>query len=140
MNWLLDTCLLSEFVKQKPRQEVLDWVAAQPEETLFVSVLTIGEIEQGIARLATSDPRHPRLRDWLDNRVIPRFRTRILPLDLPVLQEWGGRSGLLDQMGRPAPALDGLLAATAQVHHLCVVTRNKADFAPWAVDCHDPWG
>ena len=140
MNWLLDTCLLSEFVRKKPDQRVLDWVAAQPEENLFVSVLTIGEIEQGIARLAASDPRSGRLRDWLDNRVLPRFRARILPLDLRVLQEWGRQSGLLHKAGRPVAALDGLLAATAHVHELGVVTRNKADFEPWAVDCHDPWG
>ena len=140
MNWLLDTCLLSEFVKKKPNPKVLDWVAAQAEENLFVSVLTIGEIEQGIARLAASDSRSGRLRDWLDTRVLPRFRKRILPLDLRVLREWGRQSGLLEKAGRPTTALDGLLAATAQVHELRVVTRNKADFEPWAVDCHDPWG
>jgi predicted nucleic acid-binding protein len=139
MNWLLDTCLLSEFVKRAPHQGVLDWAAAQPEESLCVSVLTIGEIERGIALLPASDPRSRRLRDWLDNRVLPRFRQRILPLGLEGLREWGRRAGLLEKAGRPASALDGLLAATAHVHQLQVVTRNEADFEPWGVDCLNPW-
>ena len=75
----------------------------------------------------------------MDNRVLPRFRSRILPLDLPVLQEWGRRSGLLQEAGQPAAALEGLLAATAHIHQLRVVTRNQTDFEPWAADCHDPW-
>jgi toxin FitB len=138
MSWLLDTCLLFEFVKKAPRQAVLDWMAAQPEESLFLSVLSIGVLEQGIARLPPSDRRSRRLRDWLDHRVLPRFRARILPLDLEVLWEWGRRSGLLDKAGRPAPALDGLLAATAHVHQLRMVTRNRADFEPWRIACYDP--
>jgi predicted nucleic acid-binding protein len=139
MNWLLDTCVLSELVKKAPRQRVLDWLATQPEDSLFVSVLSVGEIEKGIARLPASDPRSRALSDWLETRVIPRFGSRLLPLDLDVLRRWGRQAGRLERAGRPAPALDGLLAATAQVHELQMATRNVAAFAPWGVDCHNPW-
>lgn len=139
MNWLLDTCVLSELVKKAPRRQVLDWLAAQREDSLFVSVLSIGELEKGIARLPPSDPRSRSLRDWLETRVIPRFGPRLLPLDLEILRRWGRQAGGLVRRGHPAPALDGLLAATAQVHELRMVTRNVADFARWGVECHNPW-
>lgn|SRR5574341_724318 len=126
MNFLLATCVFAEYQNQKPNQKVISWVDSQTEESLFISVLTIGEIEKGIAKLSVSK-RRSYLREWLD-QLIHRFDRRIIPLDLAVLRRWGALCGELERKGRVLPVMDSLIAATALAHHLTVVTRNEDDF------------
>ena len=139
VNYLLDTCALSEFVKKQPPLGVLKWISEQPEENLFISVISIGEIEKGIYSLKKSDTRHARLKNWLETRVISRFRSRLIPLDLEIFREWGRCSGNRILKGNSAPVLDGLLAATARCRQLQVVTRHEVDFADWEVETYNPW-
>jgi len=138
MTYLLDTCVISEFTRRQPNERVVRWLSKTDEETLYLSVLSIGEIRHGIERLEDS-PRKEDLRHWLENDLILRFDKRILPLDIHVLLIWGELVGGLERKGRKVPALDGLIAATALANDLVIVTRNTVDFAPCGVRLFNPW-
>lgn len=127
MSHLLDTCVLSEFKKKQPERKVIDWLDAQLEESLFLSAITIGEIQKGITLLPVSKRRND-LEIWLEN-IILRYDKRILPLDTKVMQTWGELTSQLEQRGRVLPLIDSLIAATVLVHRLILVTRNEKDFA-----------
>lgn len=137
MSHLLDTTVVSEL--RKPRNQanngVQDWARSQAAETLFLSVITVLELEIGVARMERRDPQQGRrLRSWLSDRVLIAFADRILPIDVAVAQ----RAAALHSPD-PRPERDALIAATAKVHGLRVVTRNVKDFAPMGVDVVDPW-
>ena len=140
MSWLLDTCALSEYAKKAPALEVIAWLDEQDEASLFISVITLGEIEKGILKLRKADPRRSqKLTNWL-GKVEQRFAGRILPLDAATLHVWAQIAAHTELAGQPMPVMDGLLMATAQCHGLTVVTRNVQDFAlypqvfnPWAL-------
>lgn len=137
MNYLLDTCLLSEFMKPRENRGVIEWFDKQNDETLYISVLAIGEIRKGIAKLGASK-RAGELNAWLDS-VIVRFDTRILPFDLIMANRWGDLKANLESKGRPMPVIDSLMAATALARDLTLVTRNTPDFAHTGVMIFDPW-
>ena len=140
MSWLLDTCALSEYAKKSPAPEVIAWLDEQDEASLYLSVITIGEIGKGILKLSKTDSRRSqKLITWL-SKVEQRFAGRILPLDAATLHVWAQIAAHTELAGQPLPVMDGLLMATAQCHGLTVVTRNVQDFAlypqvfnPWAL-------
>jgi hypothetical protein len=139
MSWLLDTCALSEYAKKAPAPKVIDWLDEQDETSLFISVITLGEIEKGILKLRASDPlRSQKLTAWL-GKVEQRFAGRILPLDAAALHVWAQIAAHSELAGQPLPVMDGLLMATAQCHGLTVVTRNVQDFAQYP-QVLNPWG
>lgn len=135
MTYLLDTNVLSETRRRQPAAGVTDWIAATPPERLHVSVLTLGEIEQGIARIRGrgDDEQAAGLERWL-REVELGFRDRILPITLPVASAWGRQQHL-----QPLPVIDGLIAATAKVNGLTVVTRNAKDFERSGVEVLNPF-
>ena len=137
MSYLLDTCLLSEVWKPKPNQGVLDWLGASREDELFLSVLTLGEIKKGIARLPSGKRKTALGRDYALLRS--RFSSRVLGVTETVAETWGELSAHAARDGRHLHVVDGLLAATALVAGLAVVTRNGADFAVTPVPLVDPW-
>ncbi len=137
MRYLLDTCVFAEFSNLRPRHEVIDWTEQQPLESLFMSVITLGEIEKGIVRLPSSK-RRTGLEVLLETLLL-RFDTRIISLDVPVLRQWAKMVGDLEKKGRVLPVLDSMLAATAIEHGLTIVTRNTEDFAPANVSVLDIW-
>lgn len=138
MSWLLDTCALSEYAKKAPASKVIDWLDEQDEASLFISVITLGEIEKGILKLRASDlHRSQKLTAWL-GKVEQRFAERILPLDAAALHVWAQIAAQSELTGQPLPIMDGLLMATAQCHGLTVVTRNIQDFAPYP-QVFNPW-
>ena len=129
MSWLLDTCALSEYAKRAPAPEVITWLDEQDEASLYLSVITIGEIEKGILKLRKTDSRRSqKLITWL-SKVEQRFAGRILPLDTATLHVWAQIAAHTELAGQPLPVMDGLLMATAQCHGLTMVTRNVQDFA-----------
>jgi len=139
MSWLLDTCALSEYIKKSPDPGVIGWLDEQDESSLYISVISLGEIEKGIIKLrATDPPRAQKLTVWL-GKLEQRFAGRILPLDAAALSAWAQFSAQAELAGRPLPVMDGLLMATAQCHGLSVVTRNVQDFDPFA-RVFNPWG
>ena len=139
MNYLMDTCVVSELIKPQPAASVAEWVASLPEDRLFLSVLTLGEIHKGISRLEDG-ARKEKLTRWLDVDLRARFEDRLLALDADVLLEWGRLCGAAEQKGRTLPVLDALMAATAIVHHMTLVTRNEEDGQLPGVLLFNPWG
>jgi len=130
--YLLDTCVVSEARRRTP--EAVAWLRASRSETLFLSVITVGEIMKGVVMKARTDPpRAARLLRWLDElRLV--YSGRILPIDDAVATGWGR---LMAQ--RTMPIADALIAATARTHNKVVITRNVADFADTGIDVIDPW-
>lgn len=134
MTYLLDTTVLSETRKRQPAAGVADWIAATPADRLHVSVLTLGEIEQGIARIRGRGDLHQAaaLERWL-REVETGFDDRVLPVTLSVAAAWGRQ-----QHAQPLPVIDALVAATARVHGMVVVTRNVKDFELAGVQVLNP--
>ena len=138
MNYLLDTCVLSEFTRRKPEDKVIQWLDNIAEEKLFISVITIGEIQHGIQRLPATH-RKTELLAWMNDGLVGRFGQRILPLEAQTLLLWGSLTARLDSSGQPLPVMDSLIVATALQHNLIIATRNGADFSPCGVQVIDPW-
>ena len=136
MRWLLDTNVLSELRRRdKTDPKVAAWAAQFIPEELFLSVITILEIEAGALMVERRDQAQGAiLRAWIDNKVLPAFEGRILPVDTLVAQRCA-RLHVPDRRGER----DALIAATALVHRLKVATRNVADFQPMGVDLLNPW-
>ena len=135
MSYLIDTNVLSELRRKKPNPGVVAWLEERPATTLYVSVLTLGEIRKGIEALGKSQ-RKLKLLDWLETELVAFFAGRILPIDEEVADRWGR---LLASAGRPLPAIDSLLAATALTHGLALVTRNADDFPHPDLEIINPW-
>lgn len=139
MSYLLDTCLVSEFTRKRADEGVARWLATEDEAAMYLSVATIGELEKGLTRLKDAG-RRKRLRAFIEVEIIDRFRGRILVADEQVWRRWGSLCGASERTGKgPLPVLDALIAATAQVHALTVVTRNERDFARCDVPTINPW-
>ncbi len=135
MTFLVDTNVLSE-IRKRDRADlgVRRWFQATAEDALFLSVLVLGEIRQGIERKRKRDPEAAQhLEAWL-NGLESTFEDRLLAVDAPVADAWGRLNAL-----RPMPVADGLLAATALVHGLTLVTRNTDDFARTRVSLLNPF-
>ena len=135
MSYLIDTNVLSELRRKTPSAGVAAWISQRPPATLYISVLTLGEIRKGIDALADR-ARKIKLIDWLETELPAFFTGRILPVDAQVADRWGR---MLAAAGRPLPAIDRLLAATALAHDLILVTRNVKDYAGLGLQIIDPW-
>lgn len=138
MRYLLDTCVISELVSKQPNPAVIAWIDNIEDDHIFLSAITLGEIQKGIAKLPESR-RKDTLQKWLADDLIARFDGRILDIDLPVMLSWGDLCGRLDQVGRPLPAIDSLIAALALHHEMHLVTRNISDFEGSGVHLINPW-
>lgn len=137
-GFLLDTNVISELIKSEPDRNVLRWIGETEETILFLSVLTVGEIRNGIERL-NPGTRRGRLESWLTVDLRLRFQDRILPIDEAIAERWGAVSARTAKKGRPVPVIDGLLAATALHRELTLVTRNEADVSGTGVPTLNPW-
>lgn len=135
MSYLLDTNVLSELRRKSPDAAVVEWFAHRPPSTLYLSVLTLGELRKGIEGVADSR-RRLALNDWLESDLPAFFVGRILAVDPQVAERWGR---LVATAGRPLPAIDSLLGATAARHGLSMVTRNGKDFSDMGLDVINPW-
>ncbi|MDQ2791711.1 MAG: type II toxin-antitoxin system VapC family toxin [Actinomycetota bacterium] len=126
MSFLLDTNVVSELRRRRPDAGVVAWFDTVDSRELYLSVLTIGEIRQGICRLHRRDPAQAAVFDrWLAG-LLRAYSDRVVPVTVEVAQEWGrGRLNVPD----PVPVVDGLLAATAKVHDWTLVTRDVGDVA-----------
>lgn len=138
MNWLLDTNVISEWVKPRPDQGVMHWLGAADEDRLFISVIVLAELRHGVERMAAGERRR-RLEAWLGEALPQRFEGRVLPVDAAVADAWGRLMARGHSAGRPVSAMDAFVAATAQVRGLTLVTRNTADFAALGLPLFSPW-
>ncbi|HMS42803.1 MAG TPA: type II toxin-antitoxin system VapC family toxin [Pyrinomonadaceae bacterium] len=137
MNNLLNTCTMSEFTKKLPNEKVIEWFSAQMDETLFLSAITIAEIQKGIEPMASSKKRNE-LENWLDS-VIRRFNRRVLPFDLQIARRWAVLTATLEKKGRILPTMDSFILATALEHNLTIITRNEKDFADTGAKVLNIW-
>ena len=137
MSLLLDTCVLSEITRPKPHAKVIQWFETQDAAALFVSVLTIGEIEKGIAALPTGRKKVA-LSGWLAT-LRSTYGDRILPIDAVIAAIWGRSAARIEREGGRLAVVDGLIAATALHHGYTVVTRNVGDFAKTGAALLNPW-
>lgn len=138
MNYLLDTCVLSELIKREPQVSVVNWVNSVREQTCFISVLTVGEIQKGVSKLPES-PKKRVLQNWLNLDLQQRFEGRILELTVEILIKWGQILGNLEKAGVKLPVIDSLIAATALTNSLTVVTRNVQDIERFGAIIFNPW-
>lgn len=137
-GFLLDTNCVSELVRPHPDRRVMEWADATNEASLYLSVLTLGEIRKGIAALPQGK-RRTKLETWLEVDLKARFHGRILPVDAGVADRWGLLTAEAKRKGKPLPVIDGLLAATALHHDLTIVSRNVSDLAATRVPVLNPW-
>ncbi len=138
MNYLLDTCVLSEFARRRPEAHVVEWLDSVDETQCFISVITLGEIQRGIERLPESH-RKTELLLWLGNQMFKRFEGRFVEIDAPTMVMWGSLVARLESHGKPMGVMDSLICASALQNNLVVATRNIADFAPSGVQVINPW-
>ena len=138
MRFLLDTTVVAELAKPAPSARVTQWIESLSALDIAISVLTIGELSQGVRALPSSAQRDA-LVEWAENAVARQFLGRTLAVDDRVAIEWGRLSAESKRGGRPLPVTDGLLLATAAVHHLTFVTRNEGDCAGRGVETLNPW-
>jgi toxin FitB len=138
MTFLLDTNVVSEWVKPRPNPGVVTWLANVDEDRVFLSVVTLTELRYGIERLAAGARRRS-LEEWLQRELPVRFEGRILPVDEAVADASGRIAARSESAGRPIEAIDAFLAATAEVHNLTLVTRNESDFRAALRTTLNPW-
>jgi len=138
IGYLLDTNIPSELIRARPQPKVRDWVYAQDERSLYLSVVSIGELRRGFVILQEIQ-RRTQLERWFENDLLPRFQKRILPVTQGIANHWGVLDGRCLLKGTPLGTADGLIAATALEHDLTVVTRNVSDFAGLGVGIFNPW-
>lgn len=136
MSYLLDTNIISELVKQTPTQSVLKWVDAVDNEKLYISVITLGKIRKRIAGIQNPE-RQEKIAYWLEIELPEYFEHRILNIDSKIADTWGRLQS--KNKGYTLPAIDGLIAATAHVHNLKLVTRNTKDFINASIEIINPW-
>ncbi len=127
MNYLLDTNIISELISKSPNQKVIDFILSIDEESLYLSVITVGEIKAGIEKLEDGKKKD-KLALWLENDLLVRFNNRIIDIDTEVILQWGYNNAKLKKVGKPLPIMDSLIGSTAQVKNLVLITRNEKDF------------
>lgn len=138
MSFLLDTNAISELIRPRPDRGLVDWLTGVNEDQVFLSVVTLAELRYGIARLPVGRRRRT-LQDWLRNDLMERFEGRLLPVDEGIAVVWGDITAECAAAGRPIQAMDALIAATARVYALELVTRDDRDFEAARIMSHNPW-
>lgn len=138
MNYLLDTCVISELIKKKPNSNIVQWIGEAEESSLFISVFTLGELHKGIEKLPESRKKE-KLHAWVSYDLKERFHKRILNYDLQTAVIWAKIQAHSELSGKAMPAIDGLIAATGLSYDLAVVTRNTADMEMSGVTLINPW-
>lgn len=138
-GWLLDTNVIAEVRGARPEHNVAEWFRSQPENTLFLSILTIAEYQKGIAKLAPGDKRRLRIQASI-TAVQTRFSGRVLSLSDEIALRWGEISGQIKHLtGQFPKVIDSLLAATAVEYNLYLATRNVTDLAESGAAIFNPW-
>ncbi len=137
-GFLVDTNIPSEITKPRPSEQVERWLEDVDDDLLFLSVISLAEILQGVYRLPDT-PHRAKLQRWLDSTLRPWFHGRILPVTQAIAERLGMLAGERDSLGLTMPFSDGVIAATALEHDLIVVTRNVKDFAGLGVALLNPW-
>ena len=138
MSLLLDTNVVSEWTKPVPDSQFVRWIGGIDSTQAYLSVVTLAEIERGIARLPQGR-RRDRLARWLTAELLEVFADRIVDIDRPIAAAWAQVMVRCETAGKPLATMDAFLAATAAVRGYTLVTRNISDFAETGVALLNPW-
>jgi toxin FitB len=138
VSFLIDTNVVSEWVRPRPHTRVVEWLAEADEDRIFLSVVSLAELRHGVVRLPASR-RRARLEEWLRHELPLRFESRILAVDEAIAAAWGDVVAEREKRGRPISTMDAFIAATARVRGLALVTRNATDFADSVTEIVNPW-
>jgi len=138
VNFLLDTNVVSEWVRPQPDRNVISWLADVDEDRVFISVISFAEIRRGVEMLPAGR-RRERLAAWLAEELPVRFEERILDIDQHVAGTWGVIMARGHKIGLTLGSMDAFVAATAEAHGLTLATRNVKDFRRLGVSLLDPW-
>jgi toxin FitB len=138
VNFLLDTNVISEWVRPQPDRNVIAWTAGLDEDRAFISVISFAEIRRGIEMLPNGR-RRERLAAWLAEDLPARFEQRVLDIDLRVAETWGTLMARGQKIGLTIGSMDAFIAATARAHGLSLATRNIKDFQRLGLSLLDPW-
>jgi predicted nucleic acid-binding protein len=135
---VLDTNVISEPLRQAPESRVIEWIDAQPVETLYLSAITVAELRFGVAALPAGK-RRDRLQESLEKRALPLFAGRVLPFDMSASQSYGELMAKARTAGLAIGTADGYIAATAAANGMMVATRDASPFEAAGVDVINPW-
>ena len=138
MNFLIDTCVVSEFKNKNPEQAVINWLKSVEGSSLYLSVITIGELHKGIEKMKNS-ARKDMLQDWVENDLLVFFHGRIIEISQKISIAWGKIQAAAELKGRVLPSIDSMLVATAFAENLTIVTRNISDMRVDDVEIFNPW-
>jgi toxin FitB len=138
VSFLLDTNVVSEWVKPAPDPGLVKWLTATDEDGIYLSVVSLAELRYGIERL-DAGRRRARLEDWMQHELRERFSGRIIAVDERVADAWGRVVARCLATGRPISVMDAFIAATAETADLMLITRNDSDFASAGIRVHNPW-
>jgi toxin FitB len=137
MNFLLDTNVVSEWVKPRPNAGLIRWTESVDEDRVFISVISLAELRYGVERMPVG-ARRSRLEQWLHDELPLRFEGRIISVDQMVAEAWGRTVSRSQDLGRPMGVMDAFLSAIAEIHELALVTRNVSHF-PVLKTLINPW-
>ena len=138
MTYLLDTNVISEWVKPAPEPALVSWVEEVDEDRLFLSVASLAELRRGVD-LLPEGRRRDRLASWLEEELVDRFQDRIVEIDLRIAQTWGRLLARARRAGIGLSTMDAVFAATAEAGGLTLVTRNTRHFTQLGIPLIDPW-
>lgn len=138
MTFILDTNVVSELARTAANPGVLRFLTATAEDSTFLTVITLAELQYGIERMPFGAKRE-RLKSWLEADLLLRFAGRILAMDNLAAAAWGGVMARAEKLGRPMSEMDGWIAAVATVEKLTIVTRNTSDFSGFKGELLNPW-
>ncbi len=130
--------MISELIRPIPSPKVIGWIDSHDEQDLYLSVITLGEIQKGISKLAEGKKKML-LQSWLADELLERFNGRILNVTTEAALHWGGILGDSEKNGRTLPVVDALIAAIAITNGLTLVTRNTSDMTASGAHLFDPW-
>lgn len=135
---LLDTNVISEAMRRSPERQVIDWIDAQPLETLYLSSITVAELRAGVA-LLPSGKRRAALQEGLERQILPLFAGRVLPFDLPCTHAYADLLAKARKLGRGIHTADALVAAVASANAFSVATRDVLPFRGLGLSVINPW-
>jgi predicted nucleic acid-binding protein len=138
LKYILDTNIISELIRENPDYNVVSFVDSLPEEHIYLSVITIGEIYFGIQKLQDGKKKNGMLA-WFQNDLLQRFDGKILEIDTHTMVAWGEINASLKASGAPMPIMDSLIAATCKAGNHTLVTRNIKDFVRLDIALIDPF-
>ena len=138
MSFLLDTNVISEWIKPQPNRNVVSWLAEVDEDRVFISVISFAEVRHGIELLPVGR-RRERLAHWLAEDLPERFEGRILAVDQHIAETWGVIMARGQKAGLTPGSMDAFVGATAAAHNLTLATRNVKDFQRLGISLFDPW-